>query len=372
MKSNYISIVLMSVVLSGSFLVLACTTQVESANSTPPGPSLSDVQLVEAMENVFVDIAHRSKPAIVSITATNVKHGTEQKPDQHGSGFIFRKDGYIATNNHVINGAKLIRVRIFDNRKFIAKLVGGDAGTDIAVLKIKTDKELPTLPFADSDRVKVGQFAIAIGNPFRLDYTVTTGIVSAKGRSLLPDSGKLIRYQDFIQTNAWINKGNSGGPLLNIRGEVMGMNAMIRSPDGVPLTAPVRAGAGFAIPINQVKKISGQLVAHGKVTRGWLGIRMREAPRGVRVATVFPSSPAKLGGLELRDVIVEYNGQKIQDGQQLKFLIADSAGEKIVVTVLRRGKRKTLNVTIGEMAPERMGIETEPRPSKEQPQNKKK
>ena len=158
MKSNYISIVLMSVVLSSSFLVLACTTQVESANSTPPGPSLSDVQLVEAMENVFVDIAHRSKPAIVSITATNVKHGTEQKPDQHGSGFIFRKDGYIATNNHVINGAKLIRVRIFDNRKFIAKLVGGDAGTDIAVLKLRPIKNYqrylsPTQTVSRSDNL---------------------------------------------------------------------------------------------------------------------------------------------------------------------------------------------------------------------------
>ena len=362
MKSPYISVVFTSVFLSFSLLALTCTP-VELVNSTPPAPSLSGVQLVESIENVFVDIAHRSKPAIVSITATNVTRGSEQKADQHGSGFIFRKEGYIVTNNHVINGAKRIRVRIFDNRKFIAEVVGRDAGTDIAVLKIEASKELPTLPFADSDRVRVGQFAVAIGNPFQLDYTVTTGIVSAKGRSLLPDSDRLIRYQDFIQTNAWINKGNSGGPLLNIRGEVIGMNAMIRNPDGVPATAAVRAGAGFAIPINQVKKISDQLVTHGSVIRGWLGIRMDEAPKGVRVVTVFASSPAKLGGIERRDAIVEYNGHEIRDKQHLKFLVADSAGEKIEITVLRRGKREILNVTIGQMAPERMGIQTKPQPS---------
>jgi S1-C subfamily serine protease len=373
MKSTYISIVFTSVVLGFSLLALTCTP-VALFSSAPSAPPTSDVQLVEAIENVFVDIAHRSKPAIVTITAKNVTRGSEKKPDQHGSGFIFRKEGHIVTNNHVINGAGRIFVRIFDKREFIAEVVGGDAGTDIAVLKIETGKELPTLPFADSDRVKVGQFAIAIGNPFQLDYTVTTGIVSAKGRSLLPDD-KLIRYQDFIQTNAWINKGNSGGPLLNIHGEVMGMNAMIRNPDGVPVTAPVRAGAGFAIPINQVKKISEQLVTHGRVTRGWLGIGLDRAPKGVRVTRVFPSSPAKLGGIERRDVIVEYNGQKIQDGQQLKFLIADSAGEKIEITVIRRGKPKTLNVMIGQMAPERMGIQTKPQPSKpsqEQPREEKK
>lgn len=240
-------------------------------------------------------------------------------------------------------------------------MVGTDPTTDIAVLKINTTEELTPLPLADSDQVKVGQFAIAIGNPFQLDYTVTTGIISGKGRSLLPDSADLIRLQDFIQTDAWINRGNSGGPLLNIRGEVIGINAMIRRPDDAPATEAVRAGAGFAIPINLVKKISNQLIANGQVIRGWLGIRMQPEVEGIRVYQVLDASPAKRGGIQSGDVIIEYNGQKVQDTRRLKLLIADTlVGEKIKLTVRRRGERKELTITIGRMSPLSMGKQVEP------------
>ena len=181
-------------------------------------------------------------------------------------------------------------------------------------LKINVQEELPVLPFGDSDRVKVGQFTIAIGNPFQLNYTVTTGIVSGKGRSLVPAImirfQDLIQYQDFIQTDAWINRGNSGGPLLNIRGEVIGINSAIRRPDDSPATAAVRAGAGFAIPINLVRKVSDQLIANGQVIRGWLGIFMSSHADGIRVTRFSDPSPARQGGMEVGDIIVEYNGTR--------------------------------------------------------------
>ena len=361
MKRIYVPVVFTLLVALNASIPIFAQPQIESAHPPPP-PALSNIQLLAAVENVFVDIVGRSKPAVVSIIAKNVKRKPEQQSNPlYGTGFIFRKDGHILTNNHGVNGAKRIIVTLFDNRKFTAKLVGTDASTDIAVLKIDTDEDLPILPFADSDGVRVGQFAIAIGNPFRLDYTVTIGIVSGKGRSLLGDSNNLIRYQNLIQTDAWINRGNSGGPLLNIYGAVIGINSMILRPDGAPATDAVKAEAGFAIPINQAKKISDQLIANGKVIRGWLGIRMDENPKGIRVKNVFQFSPAMQGGIKRGDIISQYNGQKVEDRREFKFLIADSlVGEKVKITVLRRGKPKTLEVTIGEMSPERMGIRVEP------------
>jgi S1-C subfamily serine protease len=351
------------------FSILTCSNRsLNSANPAVP-PPLSDIQLLEAIENAFVSIAERSKPAVVSITARNVtKKGfhpwtPEQKFDElNGTGFIFRKEGYILTNDHVVNGAKQIVIRTFDNREFKdAQLIGTDPSTDIAVLKIDAAAELMSIPLANSDRVRVGQFVIAIGNPFQLDYTVTMGIVSGKGRSLLPDSVDLIRYQDFIQTDAWINKGNSGGPLLNIYGEVIGINSLIRRADDVPATEAVRAGAGFAIPINMVKKISNQLMTNGRVIRGWLGIKMEEATDGIHVRQVFDSSPAKNGGVEAADVIIEYNGQRVRNTRELRFMIADSlVGEKVEMTVLRHGLEQKLVITIGEMPPKYTGMKSEP------------
>ena len=356
------------------FLLFACSkAQLHPAD--PTHSTSSGVQLLESIENAFVSIAARSNPAVVGITAWNAERQAiplRRSDRQEGTGFIFRKDGYILTNNHVVSGAKRITVRLFDGREFKdTRLIGVDPNTDVAVLKIDVQEELPVLQFGDSDRVKVGQFTIAIGNPFQLNYTVTTGIVSGKGRSLFPlftlRYQDLIQYQDFIQTDAWINRGNSGGPLLNIHGEVIGINSAIRRPDDAPrrpddpATAAVRAGAGFAIPINLVKKVSDQLIANGQVIRGWLGIVMSSHPDGIRVTRFSDPSPARQGGMEAGDIIVEYNGQKTRELLKFRFLIAESmVGEEAAFTVIRNGMRKKLSVTIGRMPRRFTGLEMEP------------
>ena len=367
MKNRYFFSLVMAFALF--FLLFACSKAqlhpVDPTHSTTAG-----VQLLESIENAFVSIAERSNPAVVGVTALNVKRQgiplrRSESDRQEGTGFIFRKDGYILTNNHVVNGAKRITVRLFDGREFKdTQLIGVDPNTDIAVLKIDVQEELPVLPFGDSDRVKVGQFTIAIGNPFQLNYTVTTGIVSGKGRSLLPAFmirfQDLIQYQDFIQTDAWINRGNSGGPLLNIHGEVIGINSAIRRPDDSPATAAVRAGAGFAISINLVRKVSDQLIANGQVIRGWLGIVMSPHADGIRVTRFSNPSPAKQGGMETGDIIVEYNGQKTLEIRKFRFLIAESmVGEEVAFTVIRRGERKKLSVTIGRMPRRYTGLAME-------------
>jgi S1-C subfamily serine protease len=307
----------------------------------------TNVQLLGSIENAFVSVAKRSTPAIVGVSA--VRWMEERRFQQEGSGFIFQADGYIFTNDHVVKGATTIRVQLLDGSQFEAKLVGTDPPTDIAVLKINTKRELPVLQLADSEQVQVGQFAIAIGNPFQLNHTVTTGIVSGKGRSLLPDRG-IIRYQDFIQTDAWINTGNSGGPLLNIHGEVIGINALIRRADDTPATQAVRAGAGFAIASNLVAKIGTQLLANGKIIRGFLGISMEEITQGIRVRSVLKNMPAHLGGLQRNDIIVKYNGQKVSNVNEFKMWIADSqVGKNSQITVLRDGHERMFAVTIAEM-----------------------
>ena len=338
--TNFCFILLLTVVL-----VSSCTQSIDQQ---------SDLDLLTSVENALVDIVNRSKPAIVGIFVT----GPEGSEPQHrvGSGFVFREDGYILTNDHVVRDARHIAVSLLDGSSFEAEIVGTDANTDVAVLKIEREKALPVLPLGDSSKVRVGQFAIAIGNPFRLDYTVTTGVVSGKGRSIL-QGFRLIRYQDFIQTDAWINTGSSGGPLLNIYGEVIGVNALIRRLDnGENTPAPAMAGAGFAIPINLVKSIGDQLIANGRVIRGFLGIEMWEAKGGIRVRRVGADTPAHLGGLQRNDIIFEYNGKPVKKTVELQMLVAGSqVGERSVIKVLRRGHERTLNVTIGEVPPEFTG-----------------
>ncbi len=327
--------------------------------SCGPGTSHpTDIELLSALDNAFVTVAAKSTPAIVGVSSIYMNH-ENQHQRLEGSGFIFRKDGYILTNEHVIRGGSRLKIRLLDGTEWDANLVGTDLNTDIAVLKIDAEVELPVLPLADSEQVRVGQFAIAIGNPFRLAHTVTRGIVSGKGRTIFRDIG-IIRYQDFIQTDAWINTGNSGGPLLNIRGEVIGINALIRRSDtpsndkAVPKA--VRAGAGFAIPSNLVKKVSKQLVANGRVIRGFLGIGMQRMPRGIRVNRVRQGSPAHRFGLQRGDVIVKYNGQKVQDENEFKMWIADSQiGKQSKITVIRNGQERTFNVIIAEMPVEFTG-----------------
>lgn len=331
------------------FTLLFCLSSasiISSCAFTKDQPT--DVELLSSIENAFVSVAKRSKPAIVGIVSSRpAEDGKDYR--QEGSGFIFRKEGYILTNEHVVRDATVIKVWLLDESGFDAKLVGVDRNTDIAVLKIDAKKDLPVLPLADSDEVQVGQFAIAIGNPFRLNHTVTTGIVSGKGRSFLRDR-VIIRYQDFIQTDAWINTGNSGGPLLNIHGEVIGVNSLIRRADNTPATSAVRAGAGFAISSNLVKKIGTQLIENGQIIRGFLGIRMEEVRRGIRIEAVYKNMPAHLSGLRRGDIIIKYNGQKVEDSDKFKMWVADSqVGKESKITVLRDGHERMFTVTIAEM-----------------------
>ena len=339
MKKNvYVCFILLSLLVSASTL--------SSCAFTKDQPT--DVELLSSIENAFVSVANRSTPAIVGIVSSRPVEGGEDHR-QEGSGFIFRKDGHILTNEHVIRDATLIKVQLLDESEFDAKLVGVDRNTDIAVLKIDAKGELPALPLANSEEVQVGQFAIAIGNPFRLNHTVTTGIVSGKGRSFLRDRG-IIRYQDFIQTDAWINTGNSGGPLLNIHGEVIGINSLIRRADNTPATGAVRAGAGFAISSNLVEKIGTQLIENGRIIRGFLGIKMVEVRRGILIDAVYQNMPAHLSGLKQGDIIIRYNGRKVEDTGQFKMWVADSqVGKQSKITVLRNGHERMFNVTIEEM-----------------------
>ena len=339
MKNN---ICVCSIVLT----VLVSASIISSCAFTKDQPT--DVELLSAIENAFVSVAKRSTPAIVGVVSfRKTEDGKDHR--QEGSGFIFREDGHILTNEHVIRDAALIRVQLLNKQAFDAKLVGVDRPTDVAVLKIDAKKALPILPLANSEAVQVGQFAIAIGNPFRLNHTVTTGIVSGKGRSFLPDRG-MIRYQDFIQTDAWINTGNSGGPLLNIHGEVIGINSLIRRADNAPATGAVRAGAGFAISSNLVKKIGTQLIANGRIIRGFLGISMEEVRKGILISSVFKNTPAHRGGLQKGDIITAYNGTKVADTDAFKMLVADSqVGRQSKITVLRDGHERLFHVTIMEM-----------------------
>lgn len=264
-----------------------------------------------------------------------------------GSGFIIDKDGYIVTNNHVIDNADKIVVILNDEKEFEAQIVGRDKNTDIALIKIESNRNLPVLRFGDSDVLKVGQWVVAIGNPFGLEQTVTAGIVSAKGRVI--GSGP---YDDFIQTDASINPGNSGGPLLNMKGEVVGINTAIVAGG---------QGIGFAIPVNLAKNIIAQIKSTGEVTRGWLGVGIQDISeevaeyygikekKGVLVTEVFPGDPADLAGIKPKDVILSVNGKAVDSARQLTGMIADTlVGDKIQIKINRNGKTRTIDVKIAK------------------------
>ncbi len=270
----------------------------------------------------------------------------EFKQPGQGSGFIIDKSGLIVTNNHVVEGADKITVILKDETEYEAKIVGLDPVTDVALIKVEPKKELPIVSLGSSDDLKVGEWVVAIGAPFGLEYTVTAGIVSAKGRVI--GSGP---YDDFIQTDASINPGNSGGPLINMQGEVVGINTMIIAGG---------QGIGFAIPVNQAKGIIAQLKTNGEVTRGWLGVTIQdlkgdlaeyyglEGKSGVMVAEVVPGDPADKAGIRPKDVITELNGKKVTSSRDLTNMAANLAvGETASVTILRDGKPQTLPVEIG-------------------------
>ena len=276
----------------------------------------------------------------------------EYRQSGQGSGFIISDDGYILTNNHVVGEADIITVKTHDGREFNAELVGADAKSDVAVIKIEGEN-LPMMPLGDSDNLGIGEWVIAIGNPFGLTETLTSGIVSAKGRNTVGIND----YEDFIQTDAAINPGNSGGPLINLDGEAIGINTAIFSQSGGSV------GIGFAIPINMAKSIKDQLVTEGKVTRGQLGVLISDltsdvadyfgldSTKGVVVNEVVEGSPAQNAGLEVGDIILKINGRDVEGMGQLRNYIASvEPGTTIDLVVNRKGNEKTLPVNIGELS----------------------
>jgi serine protease Do len=267
-----------------------------------------------------------------------------------GSGFIISEDGYILTNHHVIAGADEVIVRMSDRKEFVATIVGSDEASDIAVLKVDAD-HLPVLKFGDSDKLKVGEWVLAIGSPFGFDHSVTAGIVSAKGRSLPSDN-----YVPFIQTDVAINPGNSGGPLFNLDGEVIGINSQIYSRTGGFM------GLSFAIPIEMAVDVANQIRETGSVSRGWLGVLIQEVtrelaesfgmenPYGALVVKVLDDSPAAAAGLEVGDVIVEFNGKKVMRSSSLPPLVGRAkVGREAEVTVVRNKQRRNIGVQIAQL-----------------------
>ncbi len=276
--------------------------------------------------------------------------GQDQERDSLGSGFIISADGYILTNNHVIKNADEIVVRLNDRREYDARVVGADETTDIALLKVDAD-DLPTVELGDSDKLEPGQWVVAIGSPFGFDYSVTQGIISAKGRSL-PDAN----YVPFIQTDVPINPGNSGGPLFNLDGEVVGINSQIYTRSGGYM------GLSFSIPINVAMDVVKQLKDTGKVVRGWLGVVIQEVNKdlaesfglskaaGALVAQVVPGSPAEDAGLQNGDIITHFNGKPIDLSSDLPHQVGRiKPGDTAKLDVVRNGKRKSLKVTIGTL-----------------------
>lgn len=351
-------------------------------------PRESGAQALAALApETFADLAKRISPAVVNISTekTMKRPGTVRRPPgmppspfgpddpfrefferffgdiprefksrSLGSGFIIDSEGHILTNNHVVEGADKIKVKLLDGREFRATVKGRDPMTDLALLKIDSpDHNLPYLPLGDSNAVQVGDWVLAVGNPFGLSHTVTQGIISAKGRVI--GAGP---YDDFLQTDASINPGNSGGPLVNLKGEVIGINTAI---------VATGQGIGFAIPSNMAKDIVSQLKAKGKVTRGIMGVQIQvvtpelaksfglKEPLGALVTEVSPGSPAAQAGIQRGDIIIEYNGKPIREMHELPRLVAHTPpGTKVTVKVLREGREKTFTVTIAEMKPEHM------------------
>jgi serine protease Do len=281
-----------------------------------------------------------------------------------GSGFVLDRDGYIITNNHVVDGASEVKVRLGDKREFEARVIGTDPQTDIALLKIKASTALTPVTLGDSDKIRVGDDVIAVGNPFGLGGTVTRGIVSAIGRDI--NAGP---YVDFIQTDAAINRGNSGGPLFDLDGRVIGVNSAIYSPNGGSV------GVGFAIPSNIVKNVVAQLKQDGSVKRGWLGVSIQRVtpeiaaalglsrPEGALVADVVTDGPSR-GRLKAGDLILSYDGKAVNDSHDLPKLVASTkVGTTVDMKILRKGSEKTVSVKIGALKAKRQAANTNAAPN---------
>jgi Do/DeqQ family serine protease len=358
-----------------------------AASRAPRAESKVDPRAVlRAMEDAFSTVADRVTPSVVNVSTVPRKRAGggeegerfreffgeefyerffQRRPREDtrasGSGVIVDPKGYILTNNHVIENAAEIIVRLSDQRKFTARLVGRDPKTDLAVLKVEAPAPLVAAELGDSDRLRVGQWVIAIGNPFGLDRTVTVGIVSATARNRVG----VATYENFIQTDASINPGNSGGPLLNLDGKVVGVNTAI---------VAAGQGIGFSIPINEARNVMAQLIARGRVVRGWLGVVIQDVTdelavtfgvkerQGVLVADVMKGGPAEAGGLKAGDVVVEFGGHRIREVPDLQRRVAAIApGQAVKVVVVRDGKRVPVSLSVGEMPSD------EPSPAADEP-----
>lgn len=311
------------------------------------------VSVVDKVQNAVVNISARTKEETVPWWYRQSGYSTSS-----GSGFFFREDGYILTNNHVVENAEKLTVRTSTGFQYEAKVVGADPETDLAVLKVDPAENITVIPFGDSDYLKVGDWAIAIGNPFPqqgLDRTVTVGVISAKGRSHLNFGSETPNYQYYIQTDASINPGNSGGPLLNLKGEVIGVNAAISSPTGGSV------GIGFAIPINLARAIVPDLISMGKVQRGWLGVYLNnvsedeakrqglDAVKGVMIDSVFIGSPAANAGIKKGDIIVGFNNQDVENASQLSVLVSTVRnGQNVPIELFRNGVKQKVSTEIGD------------------------
>ena len=354
---------------------------VRQPSNTEPAPRLMAAAEIRSTPHMlengapfsFADLVERVSPAVVTITAETVETGapdgdvpapfrdffnqdgqggqgrTPHRAISAGSGFIIDKAGLVVTNNHVIENAHKITVKLPDGRSFEAKLIGTDPLTDIALLKIKSDKPLPSVEFGDDRQVRVGDWVVAVGNPFGLSNSVTAGIVSSLGREI--GSGP---YNDFIQIDAPINRGNSGGPTFDLRGQVIGMNSMIYSPTGGSV------GIGFAIPSSVIHDVIAQLLAHGHVERGYLGVNIQSitpdiastlnitTPKGAIVAEVVPGGPAAVAGFQQGDVVTALNGRTVEDSRDLTRHIASlPAGSTATFSVMRNGEPRTITAKIG-------------------------
>ena len=361
--------------------IAAQAKEPSAARVTPP-----QVKVAEDLSAAFEHVADLVKPCVVSISSVKrVKPAfpSERSPEPHrgapfggpfgddlfqrffrqqiarggfeqrglGSGVVISEEGHIVTNNHVVDGADEVQVILPNKRKYKARVVGTDARSDLAVLQIEAPGLRPA-KLGDSDRVRAGEWVVAIGHPFGLSHTITAGIVSAKGRANVG----VADYEDFIQTDAAINPGNSGGPLVNLKGEVIGINTAIFSRSGGYM------GIGFAIPSNMVKSVIDSLISRGKVVRGYLGVVIQElneklaksfgydGTQGVLVGDVQPGGPADKAGIERGDIIERLNGERIKDMQQLRSAVAKVApGKKAMVEVFRNSEHKTLEVAVGEL-----------------------
>ncbi len=393
-KSNSIKWTI-SLIVVALIVAVGVTISIDNPTFTPQtaigqtGDSFSqDFEYLERANRAFIEVVNRAKPAVVQITTTRLvstrqnssdffgddwfdfwfdprERRERRDPDEReenrrevegtGSGVIVSQDGYILTNNHVIEGTEDIVAILPNGRKYQADVVGKDAGsqgTDLAVLKIDGD-DLPILPLGNSEELQIGEWVIAIGSPFRLAQTVTRGMVSAKGRSI--NDIRIVQYADFIQTDAAINRGNSGGALINIRGELIGINTAIAT-GGL---SQGNAGVGFAIPINLAKRIMIQLIDKGEVERGWLGVGLQAIdydlaeklklgePRGALITQAYKGMPAHKAGIRRGDVIIEFAKVTIRDSNHLRHVVASAGvGETVKVKIIRKGTEKVLKVKL--------------------------